>query len=183
MDEKSTNPRILVASQNPVKAGAIESAYLAMFGTSPIMSTISVSSGVPDQPMSDHETLQGAMNRARRAREAESNHDFYVGVEGGIEEHATGMIAFAWIVIFGQQLSGKSRTATFPLPPAIADLVRAGTELGKADDIVFGVDNSKQDVGAVGLLTGHVVSRQQLYEHAAKFAFIPFRDQNRPLFS
>ena len=87
------------------------------------------------------------------------------------------MLAFAWIVIRSHQQLGKARTGTFGLPPTVADLVRQGKELGEADDQVFGQTNSKQNDGAVGLLTDNVIDRMQLYEHAVILALIPFKNE------
>jgi non-canonical (house-cleaning) NTP pyrophosphatase len=47
-------------------------------------------------------------------------------------------------------------------------------ELGDADDLVFGRQNSKQKSGAVGLLTHNRVTRRTLYEQAVVLALIPF---------
>jgi len=47
-------------------------------------------------------------------------------------------------------------------------------ELGDADDQVFSKNNSKQQNGAVGLLTDDVISRKSLYLPAVQMAFIPF---------
>jgi non-canonical (house-cleaning) NTP pyrophosphatase len=46
-----------------------------------------------------------------------------------------------------------------------------------ADDIVFSCSNSKQDNGAVGLLTDNVIDRAQLYEQAVILALIPFKNE------
>ncbi|MDD5645622.1 MAG: DUF84 family protein, partial [Candidatus Bipolaricaulis sp.] len=62
------------------------------------------------------------------------------------------------------------------LPDAVAQLVRQGMELGAADDRVFGRMGSKLDQGAVGLLTGGIIDRTALYEHAVILALIPFRN-------
>jgi len=56
-------------------------------------------------------------------------------------------------------------------------LIRQGKELGEADDIVFGRSNSKQENGAVGLLTDNAIDRAQLYEHAMILALIPFKNE------
>jgi len=61
------------------------------------------------------------------------------------------------------------------LPEAVARLVRAGKELGDANDIVFGRENSKQQEGAIGLLTGKVMDRTELYEHAMVLALAPIK--------
>lgn len=138
---------------------------------------ISVPSGVSYQPRTNVETLQGALNRAAEAARLLPKADYWVGVEGGVEETAEGdMAAFAWVAVCDPHQAGRGRTGTFYLPPAVADLVRQGKELGEADDIVFGRTNSKQENGAVGLLTGDVIDRAQLYEQAVILALIPFKN-------
>ena len=53
-------------------------------------------------------------------------------------------------------------------------MVQKGYELGEADDIVFKKDNSKQQNGAVGLLTQNIITRKSLYKPAVIMALIPF---------
>jgi inosine/xanthosine triphosphatase len=136
---------------------------------------------VSDQPGSDGETLRGALNRAANAAAAAPEADYWAGIEGGIEERDGEMAGYAWIVVRGQGLAGssrtgKGRTGTFFLPRRVAELVRQGLELGDADDAVFGRSNSKQENGAVGILTGNVVDRAELYEQAVVLALIPFKN-------
>ena len=45
---------------------------------------------------------------------------------------------------------------------------------GDADDIVFKRSNSKQQNGAVGILTDNVINRTDYYSHAIILALIPF---------
>jgi non-canonical (house-cleaning) NTP pyrophosphatase len=71
---------------------------------------------------------------------------------------------------------GKARTATYYLPRETAMLVKGGMELGHADEVVFGGQNSKQKNGSVGLLTGDVIDRRAYYEEAVVLALIPFRN-------
>ncbi len=185
--------KIVVASNNPVKVQAVHEGYARMFpGEAIEVLTASVPSGVSDQPCTDSETLQGAVNRALNARQAVPDADFWVGIEGGISElhsalnRTTGtettkqdeaeLCAFAWVVVYSSQVCGKSRTGTFILPHALANLVRQGLELGDADDIVFGGENTKQKNGAVGLLTGDAVDRTSFYAEAVVLALIPFKN-------
>ncbi len=169
--------KIAVASKNPVKVQAVLGGFGRMFPAESFeVYTLSVPSGVGDQPASDGEALQGALNRAENVAARLPECDFWVGVEGGVEERAGEMAAFAWIVVESRHLCGKGRTGTFYLPPAVADLVRQGLELGQADDIVFGRSNSKQENGAVGLLTGDILDRAQLYEQAVILALVPFKN-------
>ncbi len=169
---------IVVASTNPVKIQAALNGFQTMFPEHEWCADgISVPSGVSAQPMTSQETLQGAANRAANAREQIPEADYWVGIEGGVDEVAGQMEVFAWIVVLSRTRSGMSRTASFYLPQEVKRLVQQGMELGDADDIVFGRSNSKQQNGSVGLLTGDIVTRLDYYEHAVILALIPFKNQ------
>ena len=168
---------LVVASLNPVKIAAALDGFRRMFPDESFEARgVSVPSGVSDQPMTDAETLQGALNRVANARADAPDADFWVGLEGGCEDNTGALETFAWIVITDGVRVGKSRTATFYLPEEAARLVRQGMELGHADDVVFGRSNSKQQNGSVGLLTGDVVDRAAYYAQAVVLALIPFRN-------
>jgi len=168
---------VVVASTNPVKAQSTLDGFRRMFPGEEIqLESVSTHSGVNHQPTSNAETLLGAANRAKNAARIFPDADYWVGIEGGVEEQDGDLAAFAWIVIQSPDQIGKSRTGTFFLPPAVAELVRAGVELGEADDIVFQRANSKQENGAIGLLTGDVIDRRQLYEHAIVLALVAFKN-------
>jgi len=137
---------------------------------------VSVASEVSDQPMSNQETLKGAINRAHNAQSANIEAHFWVGIEGGIDTLDQEMEAFAWIVVQSKHQIGKARTGAFFLPKKVQALIRQGKELGEADDLVFGDHNSKQKGGAVGLLTGNVIDRKGLYVPAVIMALIPFKN-------
>ncbi|MBI4133566.1 inosine/xanthosine triphosphatase [Candidatus Uhrbacteria bacterium] len=174
--------KVIVASKNPIKIQAARGAFERMFpDASATYEGFSVSSGVPDQPHTEEETLQGAVNRATRARAEYPDADYWVGMEGGVVFNGDAALALAWIAVLGRDgMVGRGRTGTFYLPPEVGELVRAGHELGEADDIVFGRENSKQQNGAIGLLTGDVLTRTQHYSDATVLALIPFK--NRALY-
>ena len=170
--------QIVVASTNPVKIQAALEGFQRMFPAEQFTAQgIGVPSGVSDQPMSDRETLQGAINRVTRAQHEIPDADYWIGLEGGVEDKLGEMEVFAWMAIKSRDgRMGKGRTATFYLPEETATLVRQGIELGHADDQVFGRANSKQQNGSVGLLTGDVVDRTAYYVLAVILALIPFRN-------
>ena len=173
-------PTLVIASTNPVKVQAALNGFKRLFPAAEVnVIAIAVPSDVAHQPMSDEETLRGALNRSANARNAQPNADYWIGIEGGIQPSGPEMAAFAWIVVRSKEMIGKARTGTFFLPPAVVDLIHAGKELGEADDIVFGKSNSKQNNGAVGLLTDNVIDRVRLYEHAMILALIPFKNEAR----
>jgi inosine/xanthosine triphosphatase len=170
--------KVIVASTNPVKVRSALKGFQHMFPAETFSAEgISVLSEVSHQPMTDAETLAGARNRASNAQKAFPAADFWVGIEGGVDEVGGAMHAFAWIVILrGDQSSGEARSASFLLPKVLADLVRSGVELGEADNRVFGRQNSKQENGAVGLLTADVIDRVALYVMPVALALIPFKN-------
>ncbi|WP_320168205.1 inosine/xanthosine triphosphatase [Mangrovibacterium marinum] len=169
--------KVVVASQNPVKVNAVLKSFRQCWPNKIEGKAISVASGVPDQPMGEEETRQGAVNRVRAARELVPSADFYVGVEGGVQQIGERLFAFAWIAVSNHETVSLSRTGAFELPPQLSRLVLDGMELGDADDLIFKTENSKQQNGAVGLLTRDLVTRQSLYEQAVLLALIPFLNE------
>lgn len=169
---------VVVASTNPVKVNAALEGLQRMFPDVEFQAQpVSVPSGVADQPMSDAETLEGALNRVNNAFTTYPEADFWVGIEGGVASMNQELAAFAWVVIRSGAVVGKARSGTFFLPRAVAELVGQGIELGTADDMVFGHSNSKQKGGAIGILTDNVLDRKELYEQAVVLALVPFRNE------
>ena len=168
--------RLVVASLNPVKARAVETGFRRLFPEEEcVIESVSVPSGVRDQPWGESETRLGARNRAEAASGEVPAADYWIGLEGGVEEGPEGtLFAFAWVVVRGASGWGQSRTANFQLPPEVVELVRSGLELGEADDRVFGARGSKRKGGAIGLLTEGRIDRAGLYETAVSLAFVPF---------
>jgi inosine/xanthosine triphosphatase len=169
--------KVIIASKNPVKIQAVRNGFEKMFPAQEFEFVgVSVSSNVADQPFSNNETFIGAKNRADNASDEVKDADFYVGVEGGIEHVENEMEAFAWVVVRSAGKYGKSRTGTFFLPKEVVKLIKDGKELGEADDIVFKRNNSKQENGAVGILTGDIINRTTFYTEAVILSLIPFKN-------
>ena len=172
----SAKLKIAVASFNPVKLGAVESAFKTQFPDAEIqLMPVSVDSGVSDQPMSDEETRCGAHNRVRNAMVQLPDVDYWVGLEGGLDTYDGKLMASAWMAIGNRARKiSEARTPTLPLPPAVQKLVDDGLELGDANDLVFSKVNSKQGGGAFGLLTDGLYTRESVYSQAVTLALIPF---------
>lgn len=169
--------KIVVASKNPVKIAAALGGFKRMFPSEEFeIEGAGAESGVSDQPMSNDETYKGALNRAQNAQNMQPDADYWVGLEGGIEDTNDDMFAFAWMVILGRDgRLGKGKTGVFFLPSEVATLIRRGMELGEADDVVFSRNNSKQAGGAIGLLTDDVIDREAYYTEAIIFALVSFK--------
>lgn len=172
--------KIIIASKNPVKIKATLNGFKKMFPDEMFeIESISGASEVSEQPKRDLEIFQGALNRAENAYKTMPEADFWVGIEGGVDErYSDEMEVFAWIVIQSKDGKlGKGRTGTFFLPKKVVELIKQGKELGEADDIVFGQINSKQKNGAVGILTDNVIDRTKYYTDAVVLALIPFKNR------
>ncbi len=168
--------KVIIASLNPAKIKAVESAFKQAFpGQEFEFAGCSVASGVPDQPMSDAETRQGALNRVANAKKTASSADYYVGLEAGIEDGVT----FAWMVIESATQRGESRSASLMLPPLVLQKLSSAHELGDVMDEVFATDNVKQKGGAIGLLTQNLLTRSSVYEQALILALIPFTNPDQ----
>jgi inosine/xanthosine triphosphatase len=163
-----------VGSLNPIKLQAVREGAAALFGDVEV-SAVAVASGVSAQPVGDEEMIAGATRRAQAAFSASANAGYGVGLEGGVVELREGMFACAWCAVAGPNgIVGVASTGQFQLPPKVAELVRGGMELGDADDVVFGRTNSKQNEGAVGILTHGQLTRAQFYTPAVMLALVKF---------
>src|SRR3989344_8440641 len=115
--------KVVVASTNPVKINTAQIGFSQMFPEFQFdFSGVSVLSDVADQPMGAEETLNGARNRAENAKKAEPDADYWVGIEGGLDEREGKFEAFAWMVVENKGGKvGMGRTGSFFLPPKVAE--------------------------------------------------------------
>lgn len=166
--------KIIVGSKNPVKINSAKIGFEQSFPNAELQVIgVSAPSKVSEQPMTNKETLLGAKNRAAYTKSHHPDADYWVGIEGGIENTSDGMEVFAWVVILSRNQSGQSRTSTFYLPPKVQTLIDKGIELGHANDQVFKESNSKQKGGAVGTLTQGLLDRTEYYVQPILLALIP----------
>lgn len=118
---------VVSATTNPAKIQAILQAFDEIFGEGSChIESVSVESGVPEQPFGSEETRAGARNRVANARIAQPHADFWVAIEAGIDDGST----FSWVVIESADRRGEARSATLPLPEVILKQVSAGEALG-----------------------------------------------------
>jgi inosine/xanthosine triphosphatase len=163
--------RIAVGSTNPVKVAAVR-AVAARVAPHAAVEGVAVASGVPDQPHGDDETARGALARARAAL---AGAELAVGLEGGIVEDEQGMRTCAWAAAIDRAgRVGVGGSLAMRLPRRVAELVRAGLELGDAMDRVSGERLVKHGAGAVGILTAGLVDRQRAYETLVAYALAPW---------
>jgi inosine/xanthosine triphosphatase len=157
--------RIAIGSKNPAKITAVEAAFL---NHDIEIIAVDASSGVSEQPMSDEETITGAINRAIGAAE-KAGTPIGIGLEGGVHKTPHGLLLCNW-----GALAAKGMTpiiaggARLLLPDEVAEKVLAGQELGPVMDDYAKKQNVRKNEGAVGIFTNGQVNRSEMFLHVMK---------------
>lgn len=161
-----------VGSTNPAKLEAVHRA-LARLAPGCTVEGVTVATGVSDQPFGDEETRKGALRRAEAALQA-TDADVAFGLEGGVIFEGERPWLVSWVAALARDgRRGEASGLRMPLPPSVAERLRAGVELGTIIDDLFAVTASKQHAGAVGLLTEGTVSRTDAFADLVAMACAP----------
>lgn len=156
---------IAIASGNPAKVEPV-STVLNTLGLQFTLSSIAADSGVSAQPMTLSETRLGAINRAQAAS---AGFDIGIGLEGGVYELEGQMYLCNWGAL--ATADGRIYTAAgaqIPLPGEIAEKLLDGHELGPVMDVYANEVGIRHHKGAIGILTGELVNRHEMFEQIVK---------------
>lgn len=164
----------VVGSKNQIKTQAVEDIVHKFWSEVEVLG-IDVSSNVANQPRTDEETKNGAINRAENALNNKPDADYGVGLESGIEFRPDGLWTIGWIAVTDKKGKiGLAKTVEFRLPPGMAKLIENGLEQGQADAQFFKREDNGEKEGLVGLLTKGSVKRAEAFSQAIIFALVPF---------
>ncbi|WP_457636656.1 DUF84 family protein [Oceanithermus sp.] len=152
---------IVLGSKSAVKLLALRWA-IERLGLDVEPRTLGVASGVAEQPLSEAETIAGAVGRARGALEA-SGAALGVGIEGGVDLEG-GWIVNVAAVCDGQRIA-LGRSPGVRLPADWLAALRAGETLGELIEARYGPEY--RDLGAMGVFTAGALSRQEASGQAA----------------
>ncbi|MGP7818410.1 DUF84 family protein [Niallia sp. 01092] len=155
--------KICIGTKNPAKVSAVKEGFQSYEDTTFL--ALNISSGVREQPFSDEETIQGAINRAKGAV-LEGNGDVGIGLEGGVHRTKDGLLLCNWGALVTKE--GQSFIvggARLPLPSELAEYLLAGEELGPVMDRYANKHNVRHHEGAIGILTNGKVSRTSMFLH------------------
>lgn len=164
--------RCALGTTNEAKRSAVRMAI----GAEP--ACLSVPSGVSDQPMSEEETILGAINRAKAVLARLPDNQVGLGLEGGLmyDERFTKQwylisVCAAWDgkdLFLGKGLS-------FPIPNRAVERIRKeGIELRMIIDEWSGTTNTNHQGGAYALLTDNRIRRPEVFSQAVIAAVTPF---------
>lgn len=157
---------IAIGTKNPAKINAVKQAF---HSNEHQLISISVPSGVSEQPFSDEETVAGAINRAKAAK-AEAISDIGIGLEGGVQLFENGLFICNWGALVATGITEPiiAGGARLKLPEAIAQRLRAGEELGPVMDDFAKQQHVRKTEGAVGIFTNGIVNRTEMFLHVMK---------------
>lgn len=168
--------KIAVGSTNPAKLQAVTLAFSEVWPDERWeIVGVDVSSGVASQPMSDKESIKGAMNRAKRAIK-QIDADFGVGLEGGIHKIGKEWFDKGWIVVIDKHgKKGMGTSINMHTPPKMIEMIlKDKLELGEINDILFKTKNSKHGDGHFGLMTKNLITRTEGYKDGVISALVRF---------
>lgn len=169
--------KVVLASKNNPKKQAVTDAFAKVFAGETIeIVGVKASSGVSDHPTTGPESMTGAMNRVKHARELEPGADYYVGIEGGLLKVDDLTWELGWVVVMNDK--GEFHTAPssgVEMSGELLQAIHSGIEGSRALEEKFGIKNIGDANGMYGLVTDDRVTRAASYEQAVIFALAPFK--------
>jgi inosine/xanthosine triphosphatase len=166
VDHNEPIMQIVVGSQNPVKLEATRQAFNLYFDEVNII-PVAVKSGIHPFPMSQLETLTGALNRAQKAGISHSPAEYAVGIESGlmfIEDH---YFVQAFAAVLKSNTIGLGTSVAFEVSSTFVAAIDPTTDKSKQTiDQLLKRSNLFQQEGVVGVLTQNRLNRTQILRDA-----------------
>jgi inosine/xanthosine triphosphatase len=156
--------KVAIGTTNPAKVQAIQKAFQEQYGEVHFQ-CLKTDSHVSEQPLSDQETIEGALNRAKNVLKA-ADSDVGIGLEGGVSESLYGMFVCNWgalVDLDGNEIIGGG--ARISLPNEISRELKAGKELGPLMDEYTQRTGIRKKEGAIGVFTNSLMTREDMFRH------------------
>ena len=171
--------RIAIGSKNQAKNLAVQTAFERAFPDATIKTQgVDVASGIADQPTTDEESIQGALNRAHGALAQLTTTEYGVGLEGNTVTIAGNMYLHGWVVIVQRDnpTPGIGHSSGIELPEHLKQGVEAGSELGPLlQELMSDTDNViRHTLGTNGVLSNGLYTREQEFIDATTVALARF---------
>jgi len=167
--------RYALGTTNEAKKTAVRLAI----GAEPVC--LSVPSGVSDQPMSEAETVKGAIQRAKTVFARLPQSDIGLGLEGGLmfdELYTRQWYLISVCAAWNGTALYVGRGLSFPIPHRAAERIQQeNIELRTIIDEWSGTTGSNHQGGAYGLLTEDRIRRADVFRDAVLAAITPFFSQ------
>jgi len=168
--------KIVVSTTNKAKLKAVEDVLTQVWSEVEIIGK-QYPSDISDQPMSEKEGIDGALNRARNTQQDNPGADIWIGMEGYVDsnEHSMFLAGAVAIINKGGQ-TGIGISAKMQLPDSIRKELESGVELGPLVQVLM-KDNKgeiRHGSGTNGVLTKGLYGRVDEFKDATKCALAKF---------
>lgn len=122
--------KVVVGTKNPDKIKITINALTKLHQNVDVKG-IKVNSEITDQPLNKETTQNGAVNRAKNAKKANPDADFWIGLEGGLHDYGEGyhLVTFACLIDkSGKEFIGEGEE--IHLPEEVSKRVKNGEWFG-----------------------------------------------------
>ncbi|MFX0168508.1 MAG: inosine/xanthosine triphosphatase [Candidatus Hodarchaeota archaeon] len=158
--------QIVVGTQNPVKLTATKQAFTKYYRDVEIH-PVSVTSGVNPFPMTQQETLIGALNRAQAASKAFPTAKFAVGIESGVYTLSECILVQAFAAVKQNAIIGVGASVGFEVSKDLIALLDPTSDLSKSTiNSLLGRKHLFENEGLVGVLTQNRLNRTEILRDA-----------------
>lgn len=177
--------KVLVASQNKIKAAAVHEAFARLLNevADVHLAKGDIKSGVSDQPMSLTETATGALNRLENIVST-PGYDYYVAIEGGVYSVDT-PAGEKWYesacaaVVHEHSKPELAYGPAYPVPESFIAHLKAGKDLNEAMSVETGIQEAGKGAGFNGWLTDNRIDRQKASADAVLLALYGLRQEEK----
>jgi inosine/xanthosine triphosphatase len=166
---------VVVGSKNPVKLTATQQAFNMFYDEVEVTPAV-VDSGVNPFPMTQQETLKGAVNRVHAAWAYLPSAEFAVAIESGVYQLTDRFLVQAFAVVKQKTVMGFGASVAFEVSPTLITLLDPTSDDSKSTiDAVLGRKDLFQNEGLVGVLTENRLTRTKILKDAVIAALPRFR--------
>lgn len=168
--------KIVISTTNEAKVNGVKKAFEDVFENCEFISE-KFNSDVSDQPLSEKEGINGAINRAKNSMSKFKDADFYVGLEGYVDTKDWGMfLAGASAVIGSNGDIGIGISYQLQLPLFMEKQINSGKELGPiVQELMKDESNNiRHTEGTMSILTNGRIKRIFEFETATTCALARF---------
>lgn len=167
--------KLYIGSMNPAKIKSVET----VFGPEYEVIGCSAPSSVSNQPLSDKETKQGAINRAQYLVN-EKLADAAIGLEGGVMTLDDQLFLCNWGALATKQGDlFMAAGARIPLPELVKQMMNEGRELGEVMDLWTKKQDVRSNEGAIGVFTAGFVTRTMMFSQINELLLGQFQQGKR----
>ncbi|MES9683569.1 inosine/xanthosine triphosphatase [Bacillus sp. AFS001701] len=165
--------KIIIGSLNPTKVGAVKKVFNQYK-----VEGLNVPSNVSNQPLTDQETMQGAINRAHNARVAGES-EIGIGLEGGVIIENDRLFLCNWGALVYENEVILASGAKILLPSEFINELRNGTELAVLMERYTNEKDIRSKEGAVGVFTNGRITRTEIFKHICELLFGQYEFKKR----